>query len=76
MRISEEIFNKAKELISIGYYIGPRDPKRNKAFRGAYMVCEDTTTGPSDDAGNGGFCIVGNDLTELVEDAHIYAFPE
>ena len=22
MRISEEIFNKAKELISIGYYIG------------------------------------------------------
>lgn len=76
MRTSEEIFQKAQELISKGYYIGPRDPNRNKAFTGAYMVCENVDAPPSDDASHGGFCIVGDDLTELVEDAHVYAFPE
>lgn len=63
---------KIVELNRHGYYIGPRDPDRNSAFGGAFMVChaEVLDMAPSEDAADTGFCIVGDDLTELVEDAY------
>lgn len=66
-RIQEQIV----ELNKAGYYVGPRDPARNQAFLGEFMVCEVETLSepPSDDAKDGGFCIVGNNLFELVETA-------
>lgn len=61
---------RAKALEAEGFYIGPRDPNRNKAFQGEWMVAEDLDVGPTDDASTGGFCIVGDDLDALVNDAY------
>ena len=63
-------FYKAQRLYSMGYYIGPRDPERNKAFNGRYMVCADVFEGPSDDASDTRFCVVGDNLDELVNEAY------
>lgn len=67
-----EIQHKVMDLNASGYYIGPRDPDRNTAFKGKYMVCatELLEAPPSPDASNGGFCIVGDNLGELIETAH------
>jgi hypothetical protein len=71
--VSYEVFNMAKKLHEMGIYIGPRNPSRNTAFVGCYMVCHDITiTGTTTDSGHGGFCIVGDDLSELVVDAYNY----
>ena len=60
------LFEKSKYIASIGYYIGLRDPNRNKAFVGKFMICEELDEGPSDDSSGGEWCIVGDDLEELV----------
>lgn len=60
---------KQEILESHGFYVGKRDPKRNKAFRGKWMVCADVNEGPSMDAGDGGFCIVGDNLQALIQEA-------
>jgi len=60
------LFTLAASLHAQGFYIGPRDPQRNRLHAGAWMICEDTETGPTDDASEGGFCIVGDDLSELI----------
>lgn len=67
----QEIQHKVMDLNASGYYIGPRDPNRNTAFKGKYMVCEHELleAPPSPDAANG-FCIVGDNLGELIETAH------
>ena len=61
-----------RELRKHGFFVGKRDPKRNKAFRGQFMVCEREALKepPSDDAGNGAFCIVGDNLNALIAEAH------
>lgn len=74
MKTDSTLEDKATALFRIGYYIGIRDPARNSAFDGAYMVCADVTEGPSEDASNTGFCIVGDDLKELIEEAYADAF--
>jgi hypothetical protein len=61
---------KRKELQDAGWFVGKRDPKRNRAFRGKYMVCEDPNYGPTDDAREGGFCIVGDNLDSLIFEAY------
>jgi hypothetical protein len=56
-----------KELEAAGWYVGERNPKRNKKFEGKFMVCEDPEfSGESDDATTTGFCIVGNELSNLI----------
>jgi hypothetical protein len=65
-----ETFEKAKTLLAIGFYIGPRDPQRNSAFEGKFMVCEDSSEGPSEDASTTGYCVVGDNLDVLVDEAH------
>lgn len=62
---------KVVYLQTHGFYAGPRDPKRNTAFEGAFMVCEiETLDAPeSRDAENTGYCVVGDNLAELVQEA-------
>lgn len=62
--------DKVRDLHEAGFYVGVRDPDRNRAFIGRFMVCEHLSCGPTDDASSGGFCIVGDDMRALVEDAH------
>lgn len=67
-------FDMALFLYTRGYYIGPRDPLRNQAFEGEWMVCGDPVPAvtPTDDAGSGGYCTVGDDLDALIRDAYNY----
>ena len=62
--------HKRKWLEDHGIFVGERDPQRNRAFKGRYMVCEDRNVGPTDDASEGGFCIVGDTLNGLITQAY------
>lgn len=62
---SAEAFPYLRALHAAGVYAGPRDPQRNRAFAGTYMVADDLDTGPTDDASTGGYCTVGDDLFAL-----------
>lgn len=64
------LLDMVTELYEAGFYVGVRDPQRNRAFVGRFMVCENPHFGPTDDASTGGFCIVGDNIRELVEDAY------
>jgi hypothetical protein len=55
---------KKERLRDAGYLVGERDPDRNSAFPGSFMVATHET------AGNSQFCIVGDDLDELVFEAY------
>lgn len=68
--MNQERYEKARWLHERGIYIGPRDPNRNRAFSGCWMVAEDLNAGPTDDARTGGFCIVGDDLGRIIDDAY------
>ena len=59
------IEQKINELIELGYSVGGRNPKAKPGFEGRFMVAD-----PLDD--EDGFCIVGDELSELVDEA--YAF--
>ncbi len=62
------ILDRLEKVRAIGLLAGDRDRKRNRAFSGSFMVAEpyDKAT---DDANEGGFCIVGNDLLSLLDEA-------
>lgn len=47
----------ADALRSFGFEVGPRDVTRNQEFAGRFMVADES------------YCIVGDDLSELIEDA-------
>lgn len=64
-----DLFELGRVLHAAGYYVGPRDPQRNTAHAGAFMVAESLDVGETEDASAGGFCIVGDDLAELVREA-------
>lgn len=68
-KLNPELFAIAARLHSQGFFISPRDPGRNRAHAGEWMVCEDLTEGPTDDASRGTFCVVGDDLAELIREA-------
>jgi len=61
---------KVKVLRRLGFLVGERDPRRNTAFRGAFMVAEpiDEDELPTESAARGGWCVVGDNLAGLVED--------
>jgi len=66
-------YNRMKvQLRAIGLIVGRRDPRRNTAFRGRYMVAEpiDPELLPTESARVGGYCIVGDNLAALVNEAH------
>lgn len=58
---SSENVGKVQLLHSHGYYAGDRDPKIKPEFQGRFMV--------RDQEDEAGFCIVGDDLDELVCEA-------
>ena len=62
---------KTECLEKLGYTVGKRDPRLNTRFAGAFMVVEqhDESELPTEDGSNGPWCIVGNDLKWLVEEA-------
>lgn len=52
--------------------VGARDPNQNRAFQGAFMVAaplEQDDPYPTDDASDGRFCLVGDDLDALAAEA-------
>lgn len=63
---------KAAFLRSYGWHVGERDPRLNTDFAGKFMCCEpfgeDET--PTRDGSNGPWCIVGDDLSDLIATAH------
>lgn len=57
-----------ERLKAAGLIVGGRDPNMNRAFEGRFMVCEPLNPGdpyPTDDASDGRFCLVGDDLEAL-----------
>lgn len=62
---------KAKYLRRMGFIVGPREPRLNRKYPGGFMVVEhyDESELPTDDGSNGPWCIVGDDLAALVEQA-------
>lgn len=61
-----------RALQRAGYYVGLRDPNRNRAFAGHFMVAQTLVDEPTDDASQYGFCVVGDDLHALAFDACQY----
>lgn len=69
MIIDDDLKWRIEKLKSYGFIVGERDPNRNQAFAGRYMVAEpldENSSHTTDDAGNGEWCIVGDDLSFLV----------
>ena len=66
-------FEKSVKLYDWGFYIGVRDPKRNKMFPGNYMVAEYVSDLETEDASEGGFCLVGDNLTQMINEAYDWA---
>ena len=62
-------FRRVHLLHRAGFYVGPRDPLRNTAFTGEWMVARSLEAYYTEDAGHGGFCIVGDDLPNMIEEA-------
>ncbi len=65
---------KAKKayLKAFGFIVGKRDPRLNRNYAGKFMVVEahDEDELPTNDGANGPWCIVGNNLTELIDKAY------
>jgi len=56
-------------LLAYGYEVGNRNPRVNTDFVGAYMVVEsyDESELPTQDGRDGPWCIVGDDLDNLID---------
>lgn len=55
-------------LEDFGFVIGNRDPRLNTNYPGRYMVVEahDESELPTEDGRNGPWCVVGDDIDELI----------
>ncbi|MBW3243266.1 hypothetical protein KUV57_11215 [Epibacterium sp. DP7N7-1] len=74
IKVPKDLEGRIKVLRSFGWVVGDRDPKMNSNFDGSYMVVEDEYSpdypGQTDGSdGDGIWCLVGNDLSELVDEA-------
>ena len=65
---------KKKELSNLGWKFGDRDARLNTNYAGKFMVVEEFDEGdyelPTLDGSNGPWCIVGDDLEQLVNEAY------
>ena len=72
------IDHKIALLEKYGFTIGERDDRLNTDYTGNFMVVEATSENiedyelPSRDGANGPWCVVGDNLVELVDNAHEY----
>lgn len=67
-----DIETMRRKLEENGFTIGKRDPRLNTDYAGRYMVVEehDEYELPTRDGSNGPWCIVGDDLDELIREAY------
>ena len=67
--IADVLAIKHKCLIDYGFTVGDRDPRINTDFAGRYMVVDDFDEAllPTRDGRDGPWCVVGDDLTTLIE---------
>ena len=64
-------FEKSLKLYDMGFYVGIRDQKRNTMFPGNFMVAENIIDYETvDSSDGGGWCIVGDDLTSLINETY------
>ena len=64
------IAEKQAALLAYGYIVGERDLHMNTAHPGNVMVAEAHSSIPTKDGSNGPWCIVGNDLAALIDEAY------
>lgn len=66
------IQKEKQELMVRGFIIGPRDPQLNTDFPGKFMVSQAYTEAdlPTKGGSDGPWCIVGDDLNLLVDEAY------
>lgn len=64
--------NKIAFLRSYGWTVGERNPRLNTDYPGAFMCAEPFGDDelPTRDGSNGPWCIVGDDLPSLVNEAY------
>lgn len=65
------IDQKIDALRRMGFIVGERDPRLNRKYAGKFMVAEsfEDCEVPTNDGSNGPWCIVGDDIDALVNDA-------
>jgi hypothetical protein len=65
-------------LLDMGFIIGDRNPRINTNYPGKFMVAEshEPSELPTKDGSNGPWCIVGDDLDKLIEEAYRVWSPE
>lgn len=63
---------KTEWLRAQGFTVGTRDARLNTNYPGAFMVVEghEDSELPTEDGRNGPWCIVGDDLAALVDQAY------
>lgn len=72
-------FEEKRSLLeSRGWTVGARDARLNTDHEGAFMCVEahDENELPTRDASNGPWCIVGDDLPALVDEAYAFTMEE
>lgn len=75
MKLTDDMAN---DLRSWGFIVGPRDPRLNTDYQGAFMVAEayDENQLPTRDGRNGPWCIVGDNYPSLVLEAYTVWSPD
>ena len=63
---------KKSKLVAWGFVVGDRDLRLNTAYSGKFMVVEshEESELPTADGSKGPWCIVGDDLDELINEAY------
>lgn len=66
------VAEKRAFLENYGWFVGIRDRRLNTNYDGSFMVVEpyDDSDVPTEDARNGPWCIVGDDLDALIEEGY------
>jgi hypothetical protein len=62
-------------LVERGWTVGERNPRLNTDYSGEFMCVEhfEESELPTRDGANGPWCVVGNDLDELINLAYDFA---
>lgn len=66
-----DIGQKAIALLTNGFTVGQRDSRVNRNYEGKFMVLDEYEDKelPTNDGSNGPWCVVGDDLETLINQA-------